>query len=341
MSAEAYQLRALLRPHAMSARVRMCGLRPAGPVCGVRVAEFPDARPEAVVPWVRRAWFTGIARCGRQYACPVCALARAAKRRDELVRMQRGAGGRWEMVTLTMAHRSGERLLALRKRLMAAWRKVRTTRVVREIFERRVTASARALEVTYGTNGFHPHLHLLLRTESWNEHEKQTLLEVWMSAVECRKTRAVVWSGSKRECVSEYLSKMGAELAGIGKEPKNGNLSPWQLARRALTDETARALWYEYQTAMRGARLLELDERAKAFAATVEVEKPVREWRVDIFAEEFYAMRDLERRDPLALWLVLESAISGGLDPPAQVRICIDDALEAERARIAALRAAA
>jgi replication protein len=328
-AADCYRLRAELRPFAPSVRVQMCGLRPSTPLVGVKVADYPTGG--------RRAWWTGVALCKRQYACPVCASATAARRRDELTRMMRGDGaGRWQMVTLTMRHSRGDSLLSLRKRLMAAWRKVRVTRVVREIFDEKVSASARALEVTYGDNGWHPHLHILLRTEEWTVSEERCLSELWVRTVGATAERGVLWSkrASCASTVEAYLSKLGAEVAGIAKEPKHGNVTPWQLAKAATTDEAARALWREYAEAMRGARILELDERAKAFARLIEQEQPSQVWRADIFAEEFAALRELERKDPLALWLVLESAIAGGLDPPKQVRIALDDALDAEKSRL-------
>lgn len=254
------------------------------------------------------------------------------------------------MVTLTLRHGPNDRLADLRQRLMCAWRKVRAHRWVREIFSRNVSASARALEVTHGNNGWHPHLHVLLRTDVWSFEDVSRLLVLWCEIAGAALVRqcdggpaevGVVWSEARDEKGALYLSKLGAEVAGVGKECKGGNRTPWQIAKAAAQkDETAIALWREYQEAMRGARMLELDERAKELANRQKPEAPTQTWRADVFPEEFEAFKKLERGywrddgvwcrgDPLALWLVLEVAASARGDPLAQVRIALDDAISA------------
>lgn len=275
-------------------------------------------------------------RCGRQYSCPVCAAKKAAHRADELDRMMHGDPcGRWQMVTFTIRHHAGERLDALLSELMQGLRRVRRTRAVRDIFDANVTATVRAVEVTWGANGWHPHVHLLMRTEDWTVQQRALLEQEWRRALPGRTLEAVSiawstpiesWSSGKRAL---YLAKLGAEVAGVGKTCKNGNLTPWQLASLALIDEPARARWCEYQDSMKGRRILEFDERAKALVENgPEAEKPDRTWRCDMFAEEFAELVKLERSVPTILWEVLETAIHSGVDPPHQIRITIDDAVE-------------
>lgn len=315
---DCYALRAQLRGLAVTDRVRDCGRRPVGePAAIVSKASTGDVR----------AWWEGVLQCGRVHSCPVCAARRAASRADELGRMVEAGGGpsKWRMLTLTLPHVEGQPLKALRAKLMLAWRKTRRTRTVREIFERRVSASARALEVTHGRNGWHPHLHLLLQTADWSESDRDALVYEWCKQSGASRERGVNWAFAS----GSYLAKMGAEVAGIGKTPKNGNATPWQLAERALRgDETARALWTEYQHAMHGARILELDERAKELAESRERPDDA-EWKTERFeltSEEFRAVARLERDDPAVLFGVLEAAAYGGR---AHFEAAIGDALDA------------
>lgn len=328
--ANAYALRAKLRPYATNKRVRDCGRRPISGQPAVVVQEFKSHRC---------AWWLGVLRCGRQHSCPVCAAKKAAERADELDRMMQGDPcGRWQMVTLTLRHHAGERLEDLLAELMGALRRVRRTRAIRAVFDLRVTATVRALEVTWGANGWHPHVHLLMRTSEWTRYDRETLAQEWRRAIPGRTVDgvAVVWSTPIESWHSKralYLTKLGAEVAGVEKRCKNGNLTPWQIAERAVNDERARARWAEYQNTMKGRRLLELDERAKALVlAAPPAEEPERVWRCDMFAEEFAELVKLERLVPTILWEVLETAIHSGADPPAQVRITVDDALGAQKA---------
>lgn len=323
--ARAYELRARLRPLAIAQRVKDCGRRPISGQPAVVVQEFANRR---------EAWWIGVLKCGRQHSCPVCAARKAQVRSDELDRMMRGdvPESRWQMLTLTLQHREGQTLRVLTALLMRAWRKVRATRAVREIFDARVSASVRALEVTYGRNGWHPHIHLLLRTEHWSADERRTLEQEWLRRVPANRLRGVVWSSpieAWHRQRARYIGKLGAEVAGIAKVCKGGNLTPWQLAEKALTNPRLQPAWIEYQEAMRGRRTLEFDERAKALLERApEKEEPLREWRCDMFAEEFGELCKLELVNPMIFWEVLETARHGGPDPPRQVRITVDDACE-------------
>lgn len=239
-------------------------------------------------------------------------------------------GAQWMMLTLTFAHYRGERLENLLLTLFQAWRRVRATRAVRAIFERRVSATARALEVTWSpVNGWHPHIHLLLRGSEWSDDDKATLEREWAAALPGRTLEGVAlkWSTTP----ATYLSKLGAEVAGVGKRARGESLSPWQLAESCVRGEPGereprRALWREYQSAMKGKRVLELDERAKRLAEDVrEEEEAIQRWELALYPEEWFAVASCERFDPLVLWTLLEDAVNSGPDPPDVLRAIVDD----------------
>lgn len=270
----------------------------------------------ACEPGARTAWWSGVLRCGRQHSCPVCAAQRAAARARDLDAMMRAdIAGRWQMLTLTMRHTREDALADSLVKLMDAWRRCRATRAVRDIMKRRVTASVRAVEVTFSfAYGWHPHIHLLWRTEEWTDEERATLALEWLRALGDAAAPvevAVHWSSAIGAWCSErasYLSKLGAELAGVGKVSRNrASMSPWQLASSGFRDR-----WKEYQGAMRGRRTLEMDERARelADAAPEAGPKLLRELEVVLHGEEYRDVARFEHSDPEVWSLVFEAAES-------------------------------
>jgi hypothetical protein len=344
----AYALRAHLRRLAVSARVRDCGRRAITPAPTLEVRQAQSGE--------RQAWFAGVLRCGRQHSCPVCGARRAAHRAQELTDLQRAdlgtamtltlesakrgprevrlEAGAWRMLTLTLRHHRGQALAALIDQLFVAWRSTRATRSVREVFERRVSASARALEVTWSERaGWHPHIHLMIRTSAWTDDEKRTLEREWLARVPGLAGVAIAWSDTP----AEYLAKLGAEVAGVAKKAKRGHYSGWQIARAALASASFAVLWSEYQRAMHGRRILELDERAKALASLAPAPEPfARTWTIELYSEEYSELARLEREDPLALWLVLDCVCASGCDPPHELAIYLADNLGRKERRLAA-----
>jgi len=327
---ENHELRSKLRPLAVNRRIAECGCRTLTETPELVIRDYQNQR---------RAWWQGVLSCGRQFACPVCAAKKAATRREEILRLRGDENGRWQMVTFTLQHNSSQRLLWLLEQLMGAFRAMRKQRAIRGIYDARVSASIRSLEVKFGKNGFHPHIHLLLRTSHWDESDRATLERDWLARVDGAPGVAVVWSEpfrsrdikkastQKRVC---YLAKLGAELTGVSKESgdENGNLTMWQVARRALTSPFYARVWREYQEAMRGRRILEFDERAKAMVAPeADAEEFLREWRVVLNRDEYEHLARFERREPAILAFIVEAAVHGGPDPPEVVEDAITDVL--------------
>ena len=217
------------------------------------------------------------------------------------------------MVTVTLRHRDGMPLKDLHGALMRAWRRCHqggaaywlSARKIRKLQRTRwglrklrrclhrgqyrnparglqsiwavyITASVRAVEMPHGENGWHPHLHVLLRTEEWDEEDRAILLVRWKEAIrrelgdKCTPNdeHALVWSdpidASDPRGREKYLTKLGLEVAGPGKTGKKGS-DRFELARRAYRgDQRALRLWEEFYRGTRGRRMLELDERAAA-----------------------------------------------------------------------------
>lgn len=118
-------------------------------------------------PEHKRAYYSNLCTCARIWECPVCA-ARVSERRRDLLR-RCFADGRYflGMLTLTVQHHRGEPCGVVLDRLLAAYRRFTSGRWFQGLMSRyRIRGTLRALEPTYGDNGWHPHLHVLFVFDS-------------------------------------------------------------------------------------------------------------------------------------------------------------------------------
>lgn len=277
--------------------------------------------------------FGGLEVCGSAWECPVCAYRVRAKHAAELVRVareHRAAGGHVYLLTLTLAHGWGDDLRRLRTGLADAWR-----RLVRGApwnrWAERVgwVGYARAMEVTHGTNGWHPHLHALVCTEhAITPAAARALAERWRDAVvreiggkhapdvftelKCSKRVVLFTRGVRLETTADgdtaarYLAKLGLEVSGAGK---SAGRSQWTLLERATATEDPRAtmLWLDYCEAMRGARTLTWSRKLRARYAVETEDDPAPKGRCTlVFSGRAWSL--IRERD----WQVAEVAREGG-----------------------------
>jgi hypothetical protein len=217
--------------------------------------------------------------CGSIWACPVCSArirhARAAIIEAAAVRWVDGFGGRLGFLTLTLRHALGQSLRSLRRALSAAWRRVTQSRWWRSLG---VFGFFRAVEVTDGANGWHPHLHvLLLLPAGFDFSGVGSEFKVrWRDSVDAQGLAPTsLLRGALLQPVSvggegmaRYLSKVldgggeswdvGAELARSDVKRSVKGLSPMQLLE-AAADGEARAIsrWHEYEQGTFGSRCIE------------------------------------------------------------------------------------
>jgi hypothetical protein len=100
------------------------------------------------------------------WVCPVCNAKIMARRALEIgaaVEMWQARGGRVGFVTLTQRHRKGQSLGMLWDALSKAWQRVvGGTSWKRDQLLYGVSGWLRVVEVTYGRNGWHVHIHSLI-----------------------------------------------------------------------------------------------------------------------------------------------------------------------------------
>jgi hypothetical protein len=130
------------------------------------------------------AHFGGVETCGSIWVCPVCAAKITEGRRaeiDHILQAHREAGGRAYMATFTLPHYAFQACAPLRRAVSDCWRKVKSGKAWVEARERYGwLGDIRALEITHGRNGWHPHLHVLILLEPWADKREAYALGGWM-----------------------------------------------------------------------------------------------------------------------------------------------------------------
>ena len=231
----------------------------------------------------KSAFYSGLVTCGSVWSCPVCAAKVQERRREEIaaaIEWAYKSGLQPVMVTLTFPHRSWHSLRDLLKRQADALQKMRNGAPWG-----RVKAWAgyrgliRALEVTHGQNGWHPHVHEIwfVRSDLDAAELLAKVLARWQAVciraglldptdqaqVQAFQEHAVDVKGNCS--ASDYLAKQddsrhwGADREMAKASTKAGRAKgqhPFGLLADARTSTRSARLFVAYSLAMRGKRQL-------------------------------------------------------------------------------------
>ncbi|NLC10568.1 MAG: protein rep [Gammaproteobacteria bacterium] len=232
----------------------------------------------------KSAFYSGLMTCGSVWTCPVCSAVVQERRRVEIGKAVAWAyetGKQAAMITLTFPHYKQNALDELIKKQADALSRFRRGNVW-TLFRNRVGFAGliRALELTHGDNGWHPHTHELWFVDGQKNiaDEKAFIVERWLKC--CIKAGLVDADNAaqiaafrlhgvdiKDRCdASDYLAKNDAashwgvdrELAkATSKAGKANGLHPFGLLALARDgDKVAGAKFVEYSAVMRGKRQL-------------------------------------------------------------------------------------
>jgi hypothetical protein len=227
-------------------------------------------------------YLASLMTCG-QMTCPACAPARRW-RHEERLKMalrayQETTGGIVRMATLTVPHRPSDSLAELLDGLTSAWGRVVAGRRWSLAQERlRLVGWLRAIEVTVGSGGWHPHCHVLLLAEVCSDDEALSawLAQRWLSACLAVGMRAPsrahgVDVRDVGDSAAGYLLATTTEAvrADIKRGRGDHRLAPFQLLDLAGTPQEpwARKRWLEYVAAMRGRHSLVYSRGLRAWLA--------------------------------------------------------------------------
>lgn len=224
--------------------LRKCGHRRHGAGVEARVRDVrQDDGTKAQLGYV-----AGLVRCGSVWSCPTCAASISGTRArvvSAVVEAHRAAGGGAYMLTLTARHSVKMRLPALKRAVSRGFQKFQQGKGW-TLLKRQMgfVGSIRALEVTIGGNGYHPHLHILLAVRAplspveLRELE-DAIYDRWCSSLARVSELAGVIPSRENgvrldEChEANYIQKLGlaAELtSGIDKKARGENRTPFQVA---------------------------------------------------------------------------------------------------------------
>jgi len=253
--------------------VRECSYREAihHTDAGPEVAQAVDLGVSDGVASIR-----GVRRCGGVHSCFQCGPKVRNGRAQEVRQVANrhlAMGGSLVFATFTMRHHAGHRLALLWSTVAGAWTQMRSggrSKVLEATYG--VSGYVRALEVTHGQNGWHPHLHVLLLIDGdlpgylfkmlqWELAEawkNEVARHGWMNAVSDSALRIerVRDAGD----VAGYVTKVDGTC--IDQEMTRADLktarrkgrTPWQIFRDFLDygDPADLELWREYEQASKG-----------------------------------------------------------------------------------------
>ncbi|MBW7849697.1 MAG: protein rep [Rhodospirillales bacterium] len=222
------------------------------------------------------AHFGGVETCGSVWSCPVCAARITEGRREELEALLRAhgeAGGTAYMATLTLPHTRFQRCRDLLRAVTNAFRKVKSGRAWQTARDGYGwMGDVRALEVTHGAHGWHPHLHVLIlfrpgTTAGDSGAFGSWLFDAWARAIARMGMGACSIDAFAFELVDAYagaagyVGKWGAALEltkAHMKAGRDGGRTPWQILAdfAAHGSKDDRRLFREYFDAFKGARQL-------------------------------------------------------------------------------------
>lgn len=228
-----------------------------------------------------KAFYHGLMACGSVWTCPICAAKVSERRRGELkdaIEAAKALGWVPHFVTLTVPHGAGDDVKELLGKLSEALKRLSNgkyaikRRIEQEHPSEPLHGYIRALEVTHGQNGFHPHFHMILFTSPGitSPFLQDAYKTAWQRA--CRLAGLPIPSDTHGVTVqdgrfaAEYASKWGIEdemTKGHTKQTRRKGLTPWGMLRAVLDGddldypaERAGALFQVYAAAFAGRRQL-------------------------------------------------------------------------------------
>lgn len=254
-----YRLRASAARLLREERVAWCGRRARLGHVDVRCGEG-------------RASYGGVETCASVWVCPACASKIAEERRKEVRALADDhcrKGGSIYMAAFTLRHKHWQSATELRQAVTKSWSKMIAGAPWKRAMEKAgCVGGVRALEVTHGKNGWHPHLHVVffLDHEIGADDFGIWLFERWCKIVERAgfgECNPDIWRferAAHHDAVTDYVVKGNFDMEltrGHMKLAKGGGRSPWQLLTDAAEgDRRAAWLFRDFAKAFKGARQL-------------------------------------------------------------------------------------
>lgn len=256
-----------------------------------------------------KAWYHGVQHCSSIWNCPVCANRITEFRRKELTTALKDPRFNVIMVTYTLRHNISDRLSVLLAALKKAYKRSKSGRWYQTLQDEfGIAGSIRAIEVTYGDNGWHVHIHELMVL--WNSvipredpefrdsgvpsfekpvnpmfrikmaQLKTRLKRRWSDCLEKEK-RDASWErgvdvNSRKDVSETYIAKLqlASELTrSINKTTRREGVTPFGMLDKIRQGEKQyEPLFQEYAAEFKGDRQLYWSHGLKDLLAVQDVE---------------------------------------------------------------------
>ena len=217
--------------------------------------------------------YRNLMTCNSIWHCPVCAAKITERRRIELTKAIANTRLTPVLITYTFQHHMGMNLDAILDAMLKAFGRFKTGRSWQGItYSFRWAGSVRALEVTHGENGWHPHMHELVFLETQLDAIEearlwQVLSERWIDVLGAQGLTASRENGldvrTGNKAIGEYVtkgSKWGLEhelTKAPAKNARRGGRTPFALLLDyGDGDEESGRLFIQYAKSFKGRQQL-------------------------------------------------------------------------------------
>jgi hypothetical protein len=176
------------------------------------------------------ASFSNLATCGSVWHCPICAAKITETRRQELqgaINTHAKMGGEVFLMSLTFPHLEHQALASNLPQFSDALKKFKNSRQYKTTMKAVGAAgSIRALEVTHGANGWHPHTHDLIFASKGSLEKIRELQMVWIEILikvgiadrtQLNDMMNAAFDVQNGDYAAEYVAKFGHEATEASK----------------------------------------------------------------------------------------------------------------------------
>ncbi|MBY0264080.1 MAG: protein rep [Holosporales bacterium] len=216
-----------------------------------------------------KAFYAGLMVCGLFWICPVCAAKISERRRMELKSaydQHLELGGFVSLLTLTFSHKKTDILKDTLLKFSKSTKRFMSGKRYQNFRDKiGFVGSIRAFEITYGSNGFHPHVHIAIFHDNDVDLKalEKELFPQWEKACLSNGLTTGERYGLKLENgekANDYMAKFGTwgldrEMTKSHmKKGKKDSLSPFDFLRNYHLDGKQKwlNLFIEYGQAMKG-----------------------------------------------------------------------------------------
>ncbi len=182
------------------------------------------------------ARYGNLSTCGSVWHCPICAARITEARRQELqqaITAHAKAGGEIYLMSLTFPHLDHQFLKDNLPLFSTALKKFKNSKGYKKIMkEVGALGSVRALEVTHGDNGWHPHTHDLVFANKGQIAKLEELRDLWIETLiktdiadrsQLNDMLRAAFDVRNGDYAAEYVAKFGHEATEASKMLTNNS----------------------------------------------------------------------------------------------------------------------